>query len=222
MGEFIYVFMPAKKNSNTKETKASLASKVSKPAAKKAAKKAVKKSVKKAVAKTETAKRAAEKESVAEKPIAKPQPALSKQDAKEQKNFDEKQYQKLLDLRDSILDIMRGVTQDTLKNSDGMEVSSGGMHAGDASSDSYDRDFALNLLAMEQDSLSAIEKAISRAEAGVYGICEMSGERIPKVRLEAIPFARFTVECQEAWEKENGHLKRHSNESFSFSSGAMR
>ncbi len=31
----------------------------------------------------------------------------------------------------------------------------------------------------------------------------MSGKSIPKARLEAIPFARFTVECQSQLEKQN-------------------
>ena len=39
----------------------------------------------------------------------------------ELKGFTKKQYQKLLDLRDSILDVMHGVANDTLKNSDSME-----------------------------------------------------------------------------------------------------
>lgn len=104
-----------------------------------------------------------------------------------------------------------------------MESGAGGQHSGDAGSDSYDRDFALNLLAKEQDSLSEIEQAITRCNRGVYGICEMSGKKIPKERLEAIPFARFTVQCQSQWEKENNNSgQRDGGSDFSFSSGAMR
>jgi DnaK suppressor protein len=71
----------------------------------------------------------------------------------------------------------------------------------DAGSDAYDRDFALNLLSQEQDALYEIEEALKRFDAGTYGICEMSGKPIPQARLEAIPFARFTVECQTQIEK---------------------
>src|SRR6266849_5967727 len=46
-------------------------------------------------------------------------------------------------------------------------------------------------------------KAAKRIELGTYGICEMSGKPIPHARLEAIPFARFTVECQSQLEKQN-------------------
>jgi DnaK suppressor protein len=75
------------------------------------------------------------------------------------------------------------------------------MHQADAGSDAYDRDFALNLLSQEQDALYEIEEALKRVDAGTYGICEMSGKPIPQARLEAIPFARFTVECQTQIEK---------------------
>lgn len=137
--------------------------------------------------------------------------------------FVKKQHQRLLDLRDGILDAMYGVTHDTLKNSDSMESGAGGMHTGDAGSDAYDRDFALNLLAKEQDALNEIEQAIARCERGEYGICEMSGERIPNERLEAIPFARYTVQCQAEWEKENGNSRYNGGKSeFGFSNGAMR
>ena len=121
------------------------------------------------------------------------------------------------------MDAMNGITHDTLKNTDGMETGGGGMHTGDAGSDSYDRDFALNLLAKEQDALSEIEQAITRCEVGVYGVCEMSGDKIPSERLEAIPFARYTVQCQAEWEKSN-HGGRHNGgkTEFGFSNGVMR
>ena len=70
------------------------------------------------------------------------------------------------------------------------------MHQADAGSDAYDRDFALSLLSQEQDSLNEINESLKRIDSGTYGICEMSGKRIPEARLEALPFTRFTVECQ--------------------------
>jgi RNA polymerase-binding transcription factor DksA len=76
------------------------------------------------------------------------------------------------------------------------------MHQADAGSDAYDRDFALSLLSQEQDALYEIEEALKRIDGGTYGICEMSGKPIPHARLEAIPFARYTVECQTVIEKQ--------------------
>ena len=118
--------------------------------------------------------------------------------------FVRKQKQKLLQLRDAVVDSMAGVAQGTLRSrAEGSEASAFGMHQADAGSDAYDRDFALSLLSQEQDALYEIDEALKRVELGTYGKCEMSGKPIPHARLEAIPFARFTVECQSQLEKQS-------------------
>jgi DnaK suppressor protein len=118
--------------------------------------------------------------------------------------FTRKQKEKLLQLRDAMVDSMAGVAQDTLRSrAEGSEASAFGMHQADAGSDAYDRDFALSLLSQEQDALYEIDQALKRIELGTYGKCEMSGKSIPRARLEAIPFARFTVECQSQLEKQS-------------------
>ncbi len=118
--------------------------------------------------------------------------------------FVRKQKQKLLQLRDAVVDSMAGVAQGTLRSrAEGSEASAFGMHQADAGSDAYDRDFALSLLSQEQDALYEIDEALKRIEVGTYGKCEMSGKSIPHARLEAIPFARFTVECQSQLEKQS-------------------
>ena len=118
--------------------------------------------------------------------------------------FMRKQKEKLLQLRDAMVDSMAGVAQDTLRSrAEGSEASAFGMHQADAGSDAYDRDFALSLLSQEQDALYEIDQALKRIELGTYGVCEMSGKPIPHARLEAIPFARFTVECQSQLEKQS-------------------
>ena len=126
--------------------------------------------------------------------------------------FTRKQKQKLLELRDAMVDSMAGVAQGTLRSrAEGSEASAFGMHQADAGSDAYDRDFALSLLSQEQDALYEIDEALKRIEMGTYGKCEMSGKPIPHARLEAIPFARFTVECQSQLEKQSKASRvRHS------------
>ena len=122
--------------------------------------------------------------------------------------FLRKQKSKLLQLRDTLLDSMMGVSRDTLRSrAEGSEASAFGMHQADAGSDAYDRDFALSLLSQEQDALYEIEEALKRVDAGTYGTCEMSGKPIPHARLEAIPFARFTVECQTQIEKQKKAMR---------------
>ena len=134
--------------------------------------------------------------------------------------FIQKQRQKLLDLRDSLVDSMSGISRDTIRNApEGSEASGSGQHQGDAGSDAYDRDFALSVLAKEQDALYEIEQALRRIQAGTYGICEISHKKIPQARLEAIPFARLTVECQAQWEKDYGNRRFRSSNEVGFSGG---
>jgi RNA polymerase-binding transcription factor DksA len=201
-----------------------------KPTAKKAKPAAKKPAVKKVTATKAPAKKAAPK-IVKAKPVAKkpsPKPAPVKKaiaPAKAAKApikppvkpvdrvatkltpFLEKQRERLLILKDTLLDNMNGVARDSLRSQSGGDASAFGMHQADAGSDAYDRDFALSLLSMEQDSLYEIDQALKRIEMGQYGVCEMSGKQIPKPRLEALPFTRYTVECQAEIEKRNRYTR---------------
>lgn len=189
------------------------AARPAKPAAKKKA--APKKPVKAVVARKPVAKKSAVKSA---KPAKKTPPAASKPVvSKHGKNgastppkklvvtgFLAKQRQRLLMLKDTLLDSMNGVAKDSLRSrAEGSEASAFGMHQADAGSDAYDRDFALSLLSQEQDSLYEIDQALKRIETGTYGVCEISGKAIPHPRLEALPFTRYTVECQADIEKRN-------------------
>lgn len=136
--------------------------------------------------------------------------------------FIQKQRQRLLDLRDDLVDALSGMTRDTIRNApEGSEASGSGMHQGDAGSDAYDRDFALSVLAKEQDALYEIDQALRRIQKGIYGICEISNRKIPQARLEAIPFARLTVECQSQWEKEYGNRRFRPSNEVGFSGGNL-
>ena len=119
--------------------------------------------------------------------------------------FNKKQRHRLLELKDSLVDSMNGMAEDTLRaRAEGSEASAFGMHQADAGSDAYDRDFALSLLSKEQDALFEIDEALKRLDNGTYGTCEASGKPIPQARLEALPFARFTIECQAEYERDVG------------------
>jgi RNA polymerase-binding transcription factor DksA len=55
-----------------------------------------------------------------------------------------------------------------------------------------ERDLALSARARHE--VEEIDRALEKLELGTYGICEVSGEPIPKARLQAIPQARERVE----------------------------
>ena len=110
----------------------------------------------------------------------------------------------LLQLRQKIIEAKAEIA--TVSRSSGNEASGLKTHQADAASDIYDREFALSLLSHEQNVLYEIDQALRRIELGTYGICEVSGQPIPRARLEAIPFARFTVEVRLRIEKEKKAL----------------
>ena len=200
----------AKKPSQKKAVK-----KVAKKAVKKVAKKAARKVTKKAAktapaplaAKKVVRKKSARKEAVVEAdlpPVVVKRPYVRPEKVAKLTGFEKKQQRRLLELRDQITDMMYGIQNDTVRHSsEGSDASGSGMHQGDAGSDAYDRDFALSMLSKEANALGEIEEALQRLELGTYGICEQSGQKIPQPRLEAMPFARLTVECQAAKEQEN-------------------
>jgi len=112
-----------------------------------------------------------------------------------------KYYNNLLELRDRLTHQMDGLAKESAE-----EMSNYSLHMADAGTDNFDRDFALSLLSSDQDAIYEIEEALKRIEKNTYGICELTGKVIPKSRLDAIPWTRFTVEAQSQLERE-GALK---------------
>ena len=192
--------------------------KISKPAVKKAAKPVAKKAVKAAAAPVKKAApvkapvKAPLKGKASKAPVivsdnhrVLAQQFMTKPKANNLKlsPFFTKQRQRLLELKDTLLDAMRGVARDNLHA--GSETSAFGMHQADAGSDAYDRDFALSMLSKEQGSLYEIDEALKRIEDGSYGVCDLCEKPIKHDRLEALPFTRYTVDCQAELEKRQHH-----------------
>jgi RNA polymerase-binding transcription factor DksA len=90
----------------------------------------------------------------------------------------------------------------------------------DAGTETFLRDFSLGMASNYQEMLEEVNDAIQRIAAGTYGICERTGKSIPRARLNAVPWARFTVEAEADMEKEGGGIPRPSLASrFADSSG---
>ncbi len=115
----------------------------------------------------------------------------------------QKYYNNLLELRDRLSQQMIGLAKESSE-----EMDSYSLHMADAGTDNFDRDFALSLLSSDQDAMFEIEEAIKRIEKDTYGTCEITGKPIPKARLDAIPWARFTVESQAQLEKDGALRQR--------------
>ena len=74
------------------------------------------------------------------------------------------------------------------------DLSSMPIHMADLGSDTYEQEFALGLMDSERKLLREIDEALGRIANGTYGICEVTGKVILKARLEAKPWARYSVE----------------------------
>jgi RNA polymerase-binding transcription factor DksA len=66
--------------------------------------------------------------------------------------------------------------------------------SGEGDSLAVERERDLALSAQARAAVEEIDAALARLDNGTYGICQASGEPIPRERLEAIPWATVRVE----------------------------
>ena len=162
------------------------------------AKKKVTKKVTKKAAPRGKAKTVATSAAILGRPVAKASAGL---DLKKVKPEWQKFCLNLLALREQLTKQMSGLAQESAQ-----EMAGYSLHMADSGTDNFDRDFALSLLSSDQDAVFEIEEALKRIERKTYGVCELTGKNIPRARLEAIPWTRFTVDAQAQLERE-GALK---------------
>lgn len=93
------------------------------------------------------------------------------------------------------------------------DLSSMPIHMADIGSDTYEQEFTLGLMVTERKIVQEILMALRRIEDGSYGMCEGTGEPIPKARLEAYPWARYCVRYAEMIEK--GQVVEVRNNTYS-------
>ena len=104
------------------------------------------------------------------------------------------QRERLLALRARLRGDMTRMS-DIALNQDHSRTTSMPNHMAELASGNFDQEFTLSLLGGEEDALDQIEAAIERIEDGSYGECDTCGVKIPKSRLEAIPYAAQCVRC---------------------------
>ena len=93
--------------------------------------------------------------------------------------------------------------EDNALNKEHNQTTSMPNHMAELGSGNFDRELTLSLLGSEKDALDQIEAAIERIEDGSYGECETCGVKIPKSRLDAVPYTALCVRC--ASQQEEGH-----------------
>jgi RNA polymerase-binding transcription factor DksA len=170
--------------------------KTKKPAVKKTVKKKAVKKTKKAVKKT--AKKSTAKKKSKKKKVSRTR--KSKLTAKELASFRELLIEKLKEIIGDVQHIESGALKTSRQDSAG-DLSSMPIHMADIGSDNYEQEFSLGLMDSERKIVQEIHEAIKRIEEGTYGICEGTGEPIPKIRLKGIPWTRYCVKFAELVEK---------------------
>ena len=71
----------------------------------------------------------------------------------------------------------------------------------DRANNAYNRELMFSLSDTERATLLQIENALGRMAEGSYGRCSNCGNMISIQRLEAVPWARFCIDCQELAER---------------------
>lgn len=71
----------------------------------------------------------------------------------------------------------------------------------DRANNAYTRELAFSISDSERELMHQIDLAIERLNSGAYGFCLHTGQQIGQARLEAIPWAKYSVEAQELLEK---------------------
>ena len=117
------------------------------------------------------------------------------------KEFVEKQRERLEELRAELTGVVRGLEEDQRSQAED-EQDFTEHDSGDMSQSLFDREMDATLEQTIENRLQYVERALQKIEEGTYGICDDTGEPIPRGRLEAMPEAIYTVEAQQRREGE--------------------
>ncbi|HEX2253120.1 MAG TPA: TraR/DksA family transcriptional regulator [Thermoanaerobaculia bacterium] len=71
----------------------------------------------------------------------------------------------------------------------------------DRANNSYNRELMFALSDTERQMLLSIDEALDRIDKGTYAQCANCGRPIGEKRLDAVPWTRYCIECQELAEQ---------------------
>ena len=112
----------------------------------------------------------------------------------------------LLAKRRELVGDMSSMEREALRSASGSNLSNLPLHMADMGTDNYEQEFTLGLVEKDRGLLREINQALAKIQDGTYGLCEGTGKPISKPRLEAQPWAKFSIEHARALEK--GMLRR--------------
>ena len=109
----------------------------------------------------------------------------------------------LLAKRRELVGDMSQMEREALRSSGNSNLSTLPIHMADMGTDNYEQEFTLGLVEKDRNLLREINSALAKIQNGTYGICEGTGKPISKARLEAQPWARYSIEYARQMERPN-------------------
>lgn len=112
------------------------------------------------------------------------------------KDLTDRVRKKLLEKRTELLEDLaknREISDETIDES--------AQDMADRATSAYTKEFAYSLSESDRKTLVLIDDALSRLDAGTYGTCVHCQEPVQEKRIEAVPWARHCLDCQELQDK---------------------
>ena len=123
---------------------------------------------------------------------------MAKSSAKESQ-FVEKMEKSLSELKMEIIENLIASSEDFKEIVDAMDPKD----VADIASDDMDRKMIEAIGSQDLKRLRMIDAALTRIKQGKYGSCVKCSQKIPRERIEAIPYAIMCIDCKTAEEKRN-------------------
>jgi RNA polymerase-binding transcription factor DksA len=117
----------------------------------------------------------------------------------------EKYRDKLLALRDRLDTDVAQLSSEALRQTGGEaagSLSNTPLHLADLGSDTFAENVTLGILEKERQALQEVGDALARITQGTFGRCESCHGGITRERLQALPYARFCVNCAQKVEED--------------------
>lgn len=117
------------------------------------------------------------------------------------KSFIEDQKRRLLEIKAELERIREGLDEDQQDRAED-EGDFTEHDSGDLGQSMFSREMDATIEGQVGRRLEDVERVLEKIEEGSYGVCDDTGDEIPKGRLEAVPEAIRTVEAQQTFERE--------------------
>jgi RNA polymerase-binding protein DksA len=110
----------------------------------------------------------------------------------------EKYRQRLVELKNRLRGDLNGLAAEALRKTGGEasgNLSNTPVHLADLGTDNFEQELSMTLLENNQQLLDEIDSALKRIDDGTFGKCEACGKDIAAGRLQALPYARYCIDC---------------------------